>query len=175
MIDKGWIIQMYDGGKRAKIQTSEGEILDKVLMLYSYGEASNIESNDTSLCQLIYPLGSKTNVFAVPYDTTLQPVLEATEKAVGNFKKGNKITFKANGDVELIALGDSALLGITATLLNTSGNINATGYQVATVQVVGAQGAAIADATGGVTVDAEARVAINALLARVRAHGLIIT
>jgi hypothetical protein len=35
------------------------------------------------------------------------------------------------------------------------------------------QGAAVADASGGATVDAEARTAINALLARVRVHGLI--
>lgn len=40
-------------------------------------------------------------------------------------------------------------------------------------QVVGARGAAVADAAGGATIDAEARAAINALLARVRAHGLI--
>ena len=42
-------------------------------------------------------------------------------------------------------------------------------------KVVGAQGATVADATGGVVVDAEARTAINALLARIRAHGLIAT
>lgn len=49
------------------------------------------------------------------------------------------------------------------------------GYRVGNVKVVGAQGLAIADAGGGVTVDAEARTAVNALLARVRAHGLIAT
>ena len=43
------------------------------------------------------------------------------------------------------------------------------------VQVLGAQGAAVADASGGATVDAEARTAINTLLARARAHGLIST
>lgn len=43
------------------------------------------------------------------------------------------------------------------------------------IQVVGAQGAAVADASGGSTVDAEARTALNALLARLRAHGLIAT
>lgn len=43
------------------------------------------------------------------------------------------------------------------------------------VKVVGAQGAAVANAAGGATVDAEARAAINALLARVRTHGLIAT
>lgn len=43
------------------------------------------------------------------------------------------------------------------------------------VQVLGARGAAVADATGGTTVDAEARAAINDLLARMRAHGVIAT
>jgi hypothetical protein len=37
------------------------------------------------------------------------------------------------------------------------------------------QGAAVADAAGGVTVDDEARAAINTLLARVRTYGLIAT
>jgi hypothetical protein len=49
------------------------------------------------------------------------------------------------------------------------------GLSVLGTKVVGAQGAAVADATGGVTVDDEARTAINDLLARVRAHGLIAT
>lgn len=39
--------------------------------------------------------------------------------------------------------------------------------------VIGAQGLAVANATGGATVDTEARAALNALLARLRAHGLI--
>lgn len=38
-----------------------------------------------------------------------------------------------------------------------------------------AQGATVADASGGATVDAEARTALNDLLARVRALGLIAT
>jgi len=49
----------------------------------------------------------------------------------------------------------------------------ATSYKVAGTQVVSARGAAILDATGGVTVDAEARIAINTLLAACRTHGLI--
>jgi hypothetical protein len=44
---------------------------------------------------------------------------------------------------------------------------------VAGTKVVGAQGLAVADAAGGTTVDTEARAALNALLARLRAHGLI--
>ena len=49
------------------------------------------------------------------------------------------------------------------------------GLQVGANKVVGTRGAAVADASGGATVDAEARTAINDLLARVRAHGLIAT
>jgi len=40
-------------------------------------------------------------------------------------------------------------------------------------KIIGAQGAAVADASGGVVIDAEARAALNALLARLRTHGLI--
>ena len=43
------------------------------------------------------------------------------------------------------------------------------------VQIIGAQQPAISDASGGGTTDAEARAAINALLAALRVHGLIDT
>lgn len=49
------------------------------------------------------------------------------------------------------------------------------GIFVNNVRVLGAQGAAVADASGGATVDSEARTAINTLLARLRAHGIIAT
>jgi hypothetical protein len=48
-------------------------------------------------------------------------------------------------------------------------------YRINGTAVVGARGAAVADASGGSTVDTEARAALNALLARVRTHGLIST
>lgn len=40
-------------------------------------------------------------------------------------------------------------------------------------RVVGARKAAIADPAGGAQIDSEARLAINAILAAMRAHGLI--
>lgn len=48
-----------------------------------------------------------------------------------------------------------------------------TSFQVGANQVVSARGAAVADAAGGANIDVEARAALNALLARVRVHGLI--
>lgn len=53
--------------------------------------------------------------------------------------------------------------------LETTDNITAGGYYQAGTKVVGAQGAAVADATGAGDVVAQ----LNALLARMRAHGLI--
>lgn len=50
-----------------------------------------------------------------------------------------------------------------------------TDLRVGGTKIIGAQGAAVADASGGATVDAEARTAINDLLARLRAHGVIAT
>jgi len=41
------------------------------------------------------------------------------------------------------------------------------------VKVIGAQAAAIADPTGGTTIDVEARTTIGAILAALRGHGLI--
>lgn len=164
MIQKGFITEMKEGGKRAKVQTFEGEILDDVLMLYTYGDASNVAAGENSLVLLLCPLGSKTNVFGVPYDVPLQPTdLAAGEKAIGNFKTGNKIVFKANGDVE-----------ITSALSSFSGIVDVAGvYKVDGTQVVSNRGASVTAPTGGATIDTEARTAINAIIARMVAHGLI--
>lgn len=62
------------------------------------------------------------------------------------------------------------------TQLNGASQVDVSSrYEVAGTQVVGAQQAAIPDAAGGVTVDTEARAALNTLLAELRTHGLIDT
>lgn len=73
----------------------------------------------------------------------------------------------------LIPGADSAY-DIGSTALNAA-SIFAAGFYVGINKVVGAQGAAVSDASGGAVVDAEARTAINDLLARIRTHGLIAT
>jgi hypothetical protein len=64
-------------------------------------------------------------------------------------------------------------LSLTPTLTTVSVGVG--GYKVSGTKVVGAQGAVVPDAAGGATIDAEARTAINDLLARLRDHGLIAT
>ena len=79
----------------------------------------------------------------------------------------------------LLLKGDTA--EVTTDINGPSGNWDVDGidldsgdsYKVAGTQVLQGQGAAVPDAAGGVTIDAEARTAVNDLLARVRAHGLI--
>jgi hypothetical protein len=89
--------------------------------------------------------------------------------------------YVGNRDVSLTvhatALGAAANnLIISDHLISSRGApVEAAEYRVVGTKVVGAQGAAVADAAGGATVDAEARTALNALLARLRTHGLIAT
>ena len=67
-------------------------------------------------------------------------------------------------------------VNIDITQLNGASQVDVSSdYKVSGVQVVGAQQPAIPDAAGGVTVDVEARAALNALLAELRLHGLIDT
>jgi len=54
-----------------------------------------------------------------------------------------------------------------------SGRLTATGLEIDGEQVVGPREPAIDDPDGGAVVDVEARVAIDAILATLRAHGLI--
>jgi hypothetical protein len=54
-----------------------------------------------------------------------------------------------------------------------TGAITAKSLSIDGIQVVGPRGAAIASPTGGTVVDAQSRTAISAMLAMLRAHGLI--
>lgn len=56
-----------------------------------------------------------------------------------------------------------------------TGDVNASVYRVAGVQVAGARQPAINAASGGAVVDVEARIALAAILNALRTHGLIAT
>lgn len=103
-----------------------------------------------------------------------------TTRLIG--RQGLAFTFEANKDDYLFAMTNTGafvrldlwqkIAGVWTSMLR----MDTGGYVVAGNYVVKARGAAVADAAGGATVDAEARAAINALLARCRVatgHGLI--
>ena len=97
----------------------------------------------------------------------------------GNTYIGYNVAAGTSSETNAIRIGSGS--GTTRYHFNGTNHELVGGYttvgslRVGTNQVVGAQGAAVADATGGVVIDAEARTALNALLARLRTHGLIAT
>jgi phage gp45-like len=166
MISKAQLLSISNGGLRCKVKTFEGEILDNILILHPYGDASNPIIDKGSLVALFYPQGSKTSAFAVPYNPLLQPILEAGEKAVGNFAAGNKITFKKNGDIEI-----SCSSALFSGLINAVGNINTSGvYKVNGVQVLKEQQPAIANPLAGLN---QLHAVVDLILIAMRAHGFI--
>ena len=181
MLYRGKILKIKEGGKKAKVKWIRGRISDNLLVVHFYGEASNIDIDENSMCWVLCPMGDESNAIVIPYNVALQPTLEATEKAIGNFKQGNKITFKANGDIEIITNGDSSLFDITGNL-EVSGSANIvsdvntdSSYKVNDVQVVTSQQPTIANPTGGAVIDVEARASIVLILTALKTHGLIVT
>ena len=85
---------------------------------------------------------------------------------------GSTITLSVSNPGTVRGAIGAAALGINTdiTQLNGASQVDVSGeYKVSGTQVVGPQGAAVADATGAGDVVAQ----LNLLLARVRAHGLI--
>lgn len=111
----------------------------------------------------------------------------ATATKLATARTINTVSFDGTANITVTAAagtlsGNTLAAGVTASSLTSVGTLAAdlllgSGIvlKVNGTQVVGAQGAAVADASGGVVIDAEARTALNALLARVRTHGLIAT
>jgi hypothetical protein len=83
----------------------------------------------------------------------------------------DKAWFADGGHLNLANAVDVVLGTTTGSMIGTSTS-QKLGFYGATPIV---QGASVADATGGATVDSEARTAINALISRVEALGLIAT
>jgi len=179
-ITKGFILGVDQDNKFAKIQGVQGEVFDDVFLVYPYGFTSKIIADETSEVLVFNGCDTSSNIFAIPYNYPLQPALEDGEVIVGNSNKSNKVTFKKDGSV-IIEAGSSKIViteggNITTTtpLADFSASVNvATSYKVAGVKVLGVQGAAVAAPVGGVTVDAEARTAINSIISRLSAHGII--
>jgi len=106
-------------------------------------------------------------------------VINSSDEFVGtNVKTGGT---GATGSVQTNSLNvggaqriDSTGAGNLATV-QCGAWANSSEYRVGTIKVVGAQGSAIGNPTGGTTVDTEARAVIVSILGAIRTHGLIAT
>ena len=88
---------------------------------------------------------------------------------------GDKLTINPVGGQVVIGNG---VIGNSGTVMDVTGFLSATGYFVGANQVVGARGAAVANGVNAAAAPTNAEfnalvTQFNALLARVRAHGLI--
>ena len=98
-----------------------------------------------------------------------------TSAAANNETSSNSVYFGfdtrslASGDTNEIVIGATAVGNGSNTA--TLGNTSVTGWYMGATKLIGVQGAAVADATGADDVVAQ----LNALLARLRTHGLIAT
>jgi len=79
-----------------------------------------------------------------------------------------------NGGAGTIVAFRNAADDTSTFTVDDVGNVNANSqYRVGGTKVVGARGAAVTAPAGGATIDTQARTAINDLISRLQAHGLI--
>ena len=100
----------------------------------------------------------------------------STWNGVNFVGSGNSIDLEITNATQARTDLGAAKSGINTdiTQLNGASQVDVSGeYKVNGTQVVTDQQPAIPDATGGVTIDVEARAALNTLLAELRTHGLI--
>lgn len=140
---------------------------DSVTADTTYGvDVTNSNNGATSLTlavgiQVRSMLGPATNKYCIQVDGTSGTVSgTAYGLRIGNIT-GGATNYSIDTGTGIVRFGDVV-------------NINtASGLQVQGTKVVGARGSAVTAPTGGATVDAEARTAINTIISRLQAHGLI--
>jgi hypothetical protein len=93
-------------GKVADVTGANKSLFTNVKLLTQYGYASNILINDNSMGLLMFLNGDRSNPRVIPFNQEVQPDLESSEVAIGNFNQGGKLIFKANGDIEITGAKD---------------------------------------------------------------------
>lgn len=99
----------------------------------------------------------------------IQAAVEQAERMTRAINSTTTSGTMATQDPASVAIIGGSIEGVSMDL--ASGQA----YRINGTQVVGARQSAIANASGGATIDTEARTALNAVLAALRAHGLIAT
>jgi hypothetical protein len=131
IIERGNIISTQ--GKYAKVKLKDSSI-HYLLLFMPYGDCSNPPDN----CPCLIIGESLNNAFVLPYLPSSQPTLATNEKAIGNFKSTNSITFKANGDI--IISGNNLDATAFAGLINLGTGTSFVLNQNANMRVVITQG-----------------------------------
>jgi len=158
MIIKGYITKT--DGTIATVVSMQNEVYDDVLLLYPYGFQSRVKPTESTLVLLLGCLGSKSNLFGIPYDVITQSTLQEGDSEIKNRVSNNG--FKAGTSKNNIT-GDT----------DCDKSFNAVSYKVNNIKVVGSQQPTISNPAGGTIIDAESRVAIASIITTLKNHGLI--
>lgn len=153
---------------------AQGQTLDLASVVGAWVEVSEVRFGFGPVTEYYAPT---TFLPIAPVARVRAPVaprvlLEASRNTTG-LKKVQSYLDVAGSLVDQ-KLADDELSGTILRSLDTNGNEDIIGrYKVAGTQVVGPRQAAVTAPTGGGTIDAQSRTAINDLIARLQAHGLI--
>lgn len=165
-------------GQGLDVQSATGTVAMTVTR-GSGGTAGNaiLATNNSSTAQVIKAVSSGSAAIGVyGYVTGTSTAVGVKGETTSASGYGVHAVNTANGGYAFAAEATGTTsIGIycsgTSWALQTGGKIDADGYYVTATKVVGARGAAVADATGAGDVVAQ----LNTLLSRLRAHGLIAT
>ncbi len=105
-------INTISGTDFATVIIAGDVIVGGVLIVYPYNTTSKplIESSDIDTNQILLFKGVNGQIYGEPYNIPLQnPNLLPGEYEIGNQKKGNKIIFKANGDIKIVTPTGTAI------------------------------------------------------------------
>ena len=145
------IIRKCDG-KVADVTGANNSLFTNVKLLMPYGYASNILINNNSLGLLLFLHGDRSNPAVIPINQVVQPDLESSEVAVGNFNQGGKLVFKANGDIEITGTKDLLATTLANIELTASSEAKITAPEVKlgdAISLVLNENAIITDSVGG--------------------------
>lgn len=182
-----------NGSSHTKITQTGGHSLGFVpasngttsFMFYKAGGTTSVAQIDTTNSRV----GINTTPAAALHVLATTEQFRASYSAINYWSattdSSGTTTFNAAGSVPAFIFSDPVTINglltlsaqniVTDTTTGTkigTGTTQKLGFYNATPIV---QGASVADATGGATIDAEARTAINALISRIEALGLIAT
>jgi len=157
---------------RIRVQFQDPNALDieEGVLIYLTGDNACPDVGDQCV---VLGIGDNYGMnYVFPYDLDNAPLIEEGEKILYG-AKGNKVYFKNDGSIIIEATNEKNII-VTTSQVDFSKDINLAGVlKINNIKVVGNQGVAISNPAGGVTVDTEARTAINSILGALRTHGLI--